>query len=92
MARTDKINLDEKQIKRLIENAVVAAFSLKQPRFVSFDFKDFEYQVEIRRETFEKCRVIVKTVTPCFDWVRISDHNVNYEYAPNNVINVLTSK
>lgn len=86
------INLDEKTIKRLIENAVTAAFSFKQPRKVAFDFKDFEYQVEITRETFSKCRVRVKTLTPLFTWLEISNHNVNYEYAPNDVINVLNNR
>lgn len=80
-----------KTIKRLIENAVISAFSLKQPRKTAFEYCNVEYIVEVTREKYTTTSVNILMLSENNRWVSIATNTVNYDYAPQYVVNVLTN-
>lgn len=80
-----------KTIKRLIENAVISAFSLKQPRKVAFECCNVEYIIEIKREIYATANVKIMALSLEGNWEVISEYSVNYDYAPQSVVNVLVN-
>lgn len=83
--------METKVIKRLIENGVISAFSLKQPRKVAFDYNGIEYIVNIVRENFANVNVAIECLNVCDVWQTIAQKDVAYYYAPQYVINIITN-
>ena len=84
-------NIEPRHIVRMIENALISAFSLKQPRKIAFDYNNNEYIVEVKRETYGKCNVTIQRFNELLDiWETLTDKAVTVDYAPQFVKNLLT--
>lgn len=76
--------MESTKIKHLIENALISAFSLKQPRKVTIEYNGVDYLIEVKREKYNAANIAV-----IVDGDLIAQNNVGTDYVPRYVINVL---